>query len=158
MTGRRSTIAALRVALLTILVMGLVGTEIELLLLKHTDGVWQLAPVALIAAALLVLAWYGAARSGAPIRGLQVVMAVCLISGGVGVVQHFRGNVAYAHDSNPSLSGGELYREALMGSTPALAPGTMVQLALVGLAFAFRHPRLRGVQPENESNSEEERT
>ena len=81
MTVRVSTIAALRVALLTILVMGLVGTEIELLLLKHTDGVWQVTPVALVGAALAVLAWFGIGRSGASIWVLQGLMIICLISG-----------------------------------------------------------------------------
>ena len=33
--------------------------------------------------------------------------------------------------------------ERLTGATPALAPGAMVQLGLIGLAYTFRHPALR---------------
>ena len=145
MSTRGSTLTALRKALLGLLVIGNVGTLVELLLLKHTDGVWQLAPLLLSGATLLVLVWFAIAGSATALRALGVVLAFGLVSGGVGVVQHLRGNLAYAKDSNPSLAGRELYVEAVMGSTPTLAPGMMVQLALIGFAFLFRHPRLRGV-------------
>ena len=145
-----ATVTVLRQALLVLLVIGTAGTIVELLLLKHTEGVWQLSPLILGALILLVLAWFGVTRSAASLRTLQGIMVLTLLSGGIGTVQHFRGNVIYAKESNPSLSGRELYVEAVMGSTPTLAPGMMVQLALIGLAFAFRHPRLRGVQNEND--------
>jgi len=54
----------------------------------------------------------------------------------------------------PSLGGSELYMKALMGATPLLAPGTMIQLGLVGLAFAFRHPAFAGSDPNTHSNEE----
>jgi hypothetical protein len=78
------------------------------------------------------------------IAAFRAVMALFIVSGCVGVVQHFLGNIDYARDSNPSLAGLELYKEALVGATPALAPGTMVQLGLVGLLFAYRHPAAKG--------------
>ena len=143
-----ATVSVLRQALLVLLVIGNIGTIVELVLLKHTDGAWQLFPLVLGVLTLLVLAWFGVSRSAASLRILQGIMLVMLLSGGIGVVQHFRGNVTYASESNPSLSGRELYLEAIRGSTPTLAPGVMAQLALIGLAFAFRHPRLRGVSSE----------
>ncbi len=144
MIVQQATVTILRRALLLILVVGSVGTIVELLLLKHTDGVWQVIPLVLNGLTLLVLAWFGVARSHSSLRALQATMLLCLTSGGVGVVQHLLGNIVYASESNPSLAGRELYLEAIMGSTPTLAPGMMVQLALIGLAFAFRHPDLRG--------------
>ena len=145
-----ATVVVLRQALLVMLVIGTIGTVVELLLLKHTDGFWQLAPLGLCALTLIVIAWFGATRSAASLRALQGIMVLTLLSGGIGAVQHFRGNVIYASESNPSLTGRELYVEAVMGSTPTLAPGMMVQLALIGLAFAFRHPRLRGATSEGD--------
>lgn len=124
------------------LVLGIVGTTAELFLLKHTDGILQMVPLVLNGLAIVVLVWYALARNAAALRALQVLMIVFAVSGGVGAIQHFTANVGYARDSNPSLAGSELYREALMGSTPTLAPGTMVQFALLGLIFAFRHPLL----------------
>lgn len=147
---QEATVTVLRQVLLVLLLIGTIGTIVELLLLKHTDGIWQLAPLLLCGLTLLVLAWFGVARSPASLRALQGIMLLTLLSGGIGVVQHFRGNVIYASESNPSLSGRELYTEAVMGSTPTLAPGVMVQLALIGLAFTFRHPRLRGALREDD--------
>jgi hypothetical protein len=40
------------------------------------------------------------------------------------------------------LAGWELFKEAMTGATPALAPGAMVQLGLIGLAWSYRHPAL----------------
>ena len=131
-----------RRGLLLVLLIGLAGMEVELLLLKHTDGVWQLVPVVLIAMALVVLAFYAIAKNAGSIRALRLVMALFVVSGAVGAIQHFRGNVGYERDSNPSLSGLELYKSAMMGSTPALAPGAMIQLGLIGLLFTYRHPSL----------------
>jgi hypothetical protein len=45
---------------------------------------------------------------------------------------------------SPDVTGWPLFWEAIRGATPALAPGAMVQLGLIGLAFTIRHPALRG--------------
>jgi hypothetical protein len=131
-----------RRALLIILAVGLTGTLVELFLLKHTEGFWQGVPVVLTAVALLVVIWCGARPGRASLRTLQLLMALFIISGGVGTIQHFRGNVISESESNPSLGGAELYRVATMGATPVLAPGIMLQFGLIGLLFAYRHPAL----------------
>ncbi len=153
MMSSMTTIEALRRALLALLVLGSIGTVVELLLLKHTDGVWQLTPILLSGGTLLALAWFGVAHSRASLRALQAVMLLALVSGGIGVVQHFRSNLVYASESNPSLTGWALYLEAVMGSNPTLAPGVMVQLALIGLAYCFRHPTLRGAVREDDHSA-----
>jgi hypothetical protein len=138
-----TTDSLIRRGLLAVLVLGLVGTGVELLLLKHVDGFWQVAPVVAIAAATLNVVWVAMTKSAASLRVLQAIMLVFLISGIIGVYLHFDTNVLDERESNPSLVGAELYKMALMGATPTLAPGTMIQLGLVGLLFAFRHPSLR---------------
>jgi len=97
----------------------------------------------LTGAATAVTAWCALRPGIAALRALRGLMLLCVAAGVVGIVQHFRGNVAYARDANPSLDGAALYWEALMGATPSLAPGAMIQLGLVGLLFAFRHPAAR---------------
>jgi hypothetical protein len=131
-----------RRALLAILVLGLVGTEIELFLLKHTDGFWQLVPVVLLGLTLALVIWCAARPGAAALRTLQVIMALFLLSGAVGIIQHFQGNLIDEGESNPGLGGRDLYKAAAMGATPLLAPGIMLQLGLVGLLFTFRHPAL----------------
>ena len=136
------TLAMVRRILFAVLLVGLVGTEVELLLLKHTDGVWQVVPVLLIGAALLLVGWVGASSGGASLHALRMTMWIFVLSGLVGLVLHFRGNIAFEQESDPSIAGAALLRRAAMGATPTLAPGTMIQLGLVGLVFLFRHPRL----------------
>lgn len=126
-----------------ILLLGLVGAEIELLFLKHTDGAWQILPLVLIGVALLVLAVHAVAPGPPTIRALRAVMGVFVLSGVVGILLHYRGNVEFELERMASLSGLELIKSALMGATPALAPGTMIQLGLVGFLFTYQHPASR---------------
>ena len=129
-----------RPVLFLILVVGILGTGVELLLLEHTDGAWQLVPLALIVLAVAVLLWHARARSPASVRTLRWTMALFTASGLVGVLLHYRGNVEFELEMYPGMHGLELFREALMGATPSLAPGTMIQLGLLGFVYAFRYP------------------
>jgi hypothetical protein len=128
--------------LLFTLVLGMLGTAAELLLLQHYEDPWQLAPLVLIAAALIVLALHGVSGSRATVRGIQAVMALFIVSGVIGAGLHYNANSEFELEMNPALVGFELFRESLSGATPALAPGTMIQLGLIGLAYTYRHPRL----------------
>ena len=132
----------IRAILLVTLVSGLVGLGAELLLLEHFEDWRQKIPLALLSLALLVLLWHGVDRRGAPVRALQVVMVVFIAAGAIGMTLHYQGNVEFELELRPSLSGMELFRKSMMGATPALAPGSMIQLALIGLAYTCKHPRL----------------
>jgi ABC-type polysaccharide/polyol phosphate export permease len=148
-----STIVLIRNALLALMFVGFVGTAVELLLLKHTEEWWQLLPIVLLSLGAVVVGWVAVAGSRGSVIALRVLMALFVVSGCIGLVQHFRGNIRDASESNPSLAGAELYREAIMGTTPALAPGTMIQFGLLGLVFTLRHPTLRGVPEVPEQNA-----
>lgn len=137
-----SVLRVVRRILLAALVLGLIGTGVELLLLEHFEDWPQLIPLGLIAIALLVLAWHGIQRGPAPMYALQVLMLVFILAGVIGLTLHYRGNMEFELEMYPDRSGIELFRETMMGATPALAPGTMIQLALIGLAYTYRHPRL----------------
>jgi hypothetical protein len=134
--------------LLIILVLAMAGTAAELVLLQHYEDWWQIVPLALIALALLVLVWHGMTRGAASVRGFQVVMAMFVFSGAIGMGLHHTANAEFEREADPSLSGFQLFREALSGATPALAPGTMVQFGLLGLLYTYRHPRLDAAERE----------
>lgn len=134
------TLRAVRAVLVATLVLGLVGTLAELLLLEHTEDVKQRIPIFLIVSALIVLIWHALERTSLTIRALQVTMIAFVSAGVLGVMLHYRGNVEFELELHPGSMGSRLFLEALMGATPTLAPGTMVQLGLVGLAYTFRHP------------------
>jgi hypothetical protein len=144
MASRYSTLVVLRGLLLLILLGGIVGTGIELLLLEHTDGLWQLFPLGLLGAALLTLTWQLIARNAASVRAVQLLMLGFVLSGVLGLLLHYRGNVEFERELHASAAGFELFWEAIKGATPTLAPGTMIQLGLVGLLYTYRHPALKG--------------
>ena len=82
------------------------------------------------------------APSSATVRAIQVVMLLFLVAGGLGVVLHFEGNAEFELERMASLTGFDLFKASVMGATPTLAPGTMVQLALVGLLYTYQHPAI----------------
>jgi len=138
------TLARLRRALFVILAGGYAGIGAELLLTGHYEDLLQLIPLAITAAALLALGWYAAGGGSASLRTLRAVMTASLVSGAVGAFLHYRGNTEFELERTPGLAGFALFREAVTGATPALAPGTMVLLGVIGLAATWRHPLLGG--------------
>ena len=142
-TGDSRTLVLLRRFVLALWIVGLLGTGAELLLLGHTDGAWQLVPLILIAAGLVAFAWLAMARQRASLRVFQGTLILFVASGFVGMLLHFLGKMDFKRETNPSLAGWELFREALQGAMPPiLAPAAMIQFGLLGLAYTFRHPTL----------------
>ena len=134
--------ASLRQLLLAVILLGILGLQVELALLRHAESLTQWIPhVALMVGLLSTLAAY--VRPGrSTLRAFQVVMLIFLVVGTLGVYLHFKGNVEFALERNPSLSGTALIWKALRGATPALAPGALAQLGLLGLLYTYRHPAL----------------
>jgi FtsH-binding integral membrane protein len=137
-----STVSVIRTILLLALAAGLLGTGAELLFLGHYEDWWQIVPLVLIALALVLFAWHLLHRSPLPLRALQALMALFALAGVAGVILHYLGNVEWERETSPGIAGMKLVWGALTGAIPALAPGQMIQLALVGLAYSFRHPLL----------------
>ena len=134
---------AARRILLAILILGTAGISLELWLLAHTEDVIQQIPLWLAALAVIGIVAVVLRPSRGSIRLFQIVMALLLISGIVGMYLHFEVNMEFQLEMDPALSGMALYRKAILAKTPpALAPGAMIQLGLIGLAYTFRHPAL----------------
>lgn len=136
------TIKVLRGFLLILLLIGILGTAAELLLQEHFEDIWQLVPLILMGLSLIVLGWCVVDRRRVSMRVFQGTMALFVISGFVGLWMHYQGNMEFELEMYPTRAGLELLWESLKGATPILAPGTMIQLGLLGLAFAYRHPAL----------------
>jgi len=134
----------LRSWILGVLVLGLLGTVTELILLKHYEQPLQLVPVILIALGIAVLVWYVMQHDAASLRAVQIVMAVFMLSGFAGFAAHFLGSTEFQLELNPSMSTWELMQKVLRAKAPPLlAPGMMMQLGLLGLAYAFTDSRYR---------------
>ena len=135
---------SLRQLLLAIVFIGLVGLEVELALLKHADSLEQWIPHVSLLIGLLVTAAVYFRPGRATLRTFQAIMLAFLIVGALGVFFHLKGNVEFALERDPALTGLSLIWKALRGATPALAPGAMAQLGLLGLLYSYKHPALAG--------------
>jgi hypothetical protein len=131
------TIRIVRRVLLLALWLGLAGTGLELLFLEHFGEWRQILPLALVGAGLLVLLWKAVDRGALPNHVLLGLMVLLALGGVLGLVFHYRGNVEFELEMYPTRSGFDLVRKALTGATPALAPGSLVQLALLGIAYCM---------------------
>lgn len=118
-----------------ILLLGMSGTLAELLLMEHTDGFWQLVPLVLLAAGIVGVVLVEATRRAVLRRLVSALMGLFVAAGAAGLVLHYRGNAAFERELSPEVAGWALVREALMGATPALAPGAMALLGLLGLLY-----------------------
>jgi hypothetical protein len=131
---------SMRAMVLGVYVLGVVGTGIELFFLKHTAGFSQLIPIVLLLMSLLVLAWHALERKSASLRAFQITMFMLVAAGLLGTFLHYRANRDFELEADPKLNGKELLSKVLTGAAPALAPGAMIQLGLLGLVYTFRHP------------------
>ena len=137
-----STADRWRGLVLAILLVGVVGTAVELLLLGHYEDRWQLAPLLLLGAMLLALTWHRFSSSHRSVQAVRLLSIVTVISAAVGIYFHYQANVEWEIETTPDLRGVALFREVITGALPLLAPGTMLQLGLLGLVWTYRHPRL----------------
>ena len=134
----------LRRWILIVFVLGLLGTVTELLLLEHFEQPLQLVPLVLMGLAILVLAWHAMGQGAASLRALQLLMGLFVLAGFVGFAAHFNGSAEYQLELDPEMGTRELLEKILHAKAPPLlAPGMMLQLGLLGLAYAYTDLRHR---------------
>ena len=129
--------------LLGILLLGVIGIMAELLLLAHYEDASQWIPLVLNAVTMLLCALVALRPSRGLLRLFQTVMVLMIISGGLGMYLHLGANMEFQLEMDATLSGWALLKKSMVAKAPpALAPGAMTQLGLIGLAYTFGHPVL----------------
>ena len=141
----------LRILTLLIFVTSTAGSLFDLILLGHFGDTRQWAPLLVLPAGLLMLAWHRIQRGYLGTRAFQSAMVLFIVIGVVGVWFHYSGNAEFELQIRPSMDGWRVVRESLSGPAPALAPGTMVQLGLLGLTYTYRHPFLERTSSRSDS-------
>jgi hypothetical protein len=137
-------ITLLRGWILGILLLGLLGTVTELVLLEHYEQPLQLVPLVLIVAAIAATGWEFRRHDVSSRRAMQIVMALFVLAGFAGFAAHFHGSAEYQLELNPDMGNWELLDKILRAKAPPLlAPGMMLQLGLLGLAYVFSDLRFR---------------
>ena len=143
MSAEPASLALVRRCLLGLLTLGTIGMTVELWLVGHFADSNQLIP--------LVIAGMGLASIGAVVvrpraltlRVLQFTMLCYAGTGLIGISLHYQANVAIQREADPSLTGRALFWKVVQSpAPPALSPGILVQLALLGLLSTYRHPEL----------------
>lgn len=143
--GEAAILAAIRRFILLAFLLGVMGAGAELLLLEHWESLWQWVPLALILLSFVALGCLAASRRAVTVRFFQITMFLFIISGVIGIMLHYQGKIEFKLEMNPDLGGLELFWAAIKGSAvpPVLAPGVMIQLGLLGLAYTYRHSAMR---------------
>jgi hypothetical protein len=135
---------------LYLLLFGIAGTGTELVLLEHVEDRLQWTPLVLLGLGFLMGSSVAFRPTRTLVNGLRVLMAIYLPAAALGLFLHLKSNVEFELEMRPSMAGLELMMESLRGAMPALAPGTMAQLGLLGLLVCFRHPALLAPGSESE--------
>jgi hypothetical protein len=155
-----NAVRIMRRLLLLILGLSMLGTAGDLLLIAHYEDGWQLPPLVLIGIALVIVGWLGvgAGKAASPpwiaVLALRVTMTMFVAAGVAGVLLHYNGNREFQTEMDPSLTGWALFAKVVTAKAPpALAPGVMVQLGLLGLLYTYRHPALMAQRRAAEPNS-----
>lgn len=120
--------------LATFLVTSL-GAGFELFLLEHMEDFWQVVPLVLIGISAALIIWIHVGAPEIVEKLFYGLMLLSISSGFVGVFLHLKGNMEFEQEMYPSLAGFELLWKSLKGATPALAPGTMMAIGMIGMLY-----------------------
>ena len=132
---RLSTITRIVAAVLT---LGMVGLLAELLLIAHYEDATQWIPLALLAAGLVALGSDLVLARGWTQLVVQVTMVLLVAAGALGIYFHFYGSREFQLEMDPQMRGVTLVWHVMRAkSPPTLAPGSMVQLGILGLGYAY---------------------
>lgn len=140
--NKRDSGTILRLGVLLIFVIGTVGLGTELLLLDHFEEWRQQVPLVLLALGLVLLTIRLFYRGAIILRLFRLTMLAFILGGMVGLWFHLSANMEFELEMYPTLSGLKLLAKALGGAMPALAPGALVQLGLIGFLYTYQHSAL----------------
>ena len=132
---RLSTISTV---ILVVLIFGMVGLLAELLLIAHYEDATQWIPLVLLAVGLVALAIDRVLARGWTQLLVQLTMVLVVAAGALGIYFHFHGSREFQLEMDPQMRGATLVWHIMRAkSPPTLAPGSMVQLGILGLGYAY---------------------
>jgi hypothetical protein len=118
------------------------GVIAELALIGHTEGWVQWVPIVLSMLAIPVFAMAYTSPSRSILLVLRIGMVVLLIAGAYGLYEHFEHNLEFELEIQPNATFADVWLAALQGASPALAPGALALVGLLGLTATYKHPAL----------------
>jgi hypothetical protein len=138
-----AVLRTVRRLLLAILTLGMIGTAADLMLLDHYEDAWQLAPLVLIAIALVLSGLIAVNGARIAVVAMQCMMVLFIAAGLTGMLLHYLGNQEFQREIDPQAGGWGLVLKVITAKAPpALAPAVMIQMGLLGLLYTYKHPAL----------------
>ena len=133
-----NSLAVIRRVILGVLLLGMIGLLTELALLAHYEDVKQQIPLALLAAGLVIVLVDLIVPRRWTSTLVRLAMVMFIGAGLLGMLFHFQGSREFQLEMDPSISGFDLVWHVLRAkSPPTLSPGTMVQMGILGLGYAY---------------------
>jgi hypothetical protein len=124
--------------MLAVLTLGMAGLLAELALIAHYEDITQWIPIALLALGIIVVGLDLALARGWTQFLVQLAMVLILAAGVLGIYFHFNGSREFQLEMDPQMRGATLAWHVLRAkSPPTLAPGSMVQLGILGLGYGY---------------------
>ena len=108
---------------------------LELYLLDHYEDWYQLIPLLGIAITLVMTVVLNFRASKMIHQLFKLVLVLISLSGIYGVFLHLQANFEFEQEIHPTESTWSLFTESISGAFPALAPLSLIVLALIGYAY-----------------------
>ena len=121
--------------ILVALLLMTTGMLLELYLLDHYEDRYQLIPLLGIAIALVMTVVLNFRASKRIQQLFKLVLVLISLSGIYGVFLHLQANFEFEQEIHPTTSTWSLFSESISGAFPALAPLSLIVLALIGYAY-----------------------
>ena len=121
--------------ILVALLLMTTGMLLELYLLDHYEDRYQLIPLLGIAIALVITVILNFRASKRIQQLFKLVLVLISLSGIYGVFLHLQANFEFEQEIHPTASTLSLFSESISGAFPALAPLSLIVLALIGYAY-----------------------
>ena len=121
--------------ILVALLLMTTGMLLELYLLDHYEDRYQLIPLLGIAIALVITVILNFRASKRIQQLFKLVLVLISLSGIYGVFLHLQANFEFEQEIHPTASSCSLFTESISGAFPALAPLSLIVLALIGYAY-----------------------
>ncbi len=151
LTGPIETATLLRRGLLLLAGIGIAGTGVELIFLRHWSSLTQLIVWPALVLLMTALVLISRARSPRAIRAALASAAVVLVVAALGVAMHVVENLAagpldrsYASQWQSMSFLVQLWTATTggVGPAPVLAPGALAEISLALVVATLRHPAL----------------
>lgn len=111
------------------------GILIELYLLGHYEDRSQLIPVLITGASLILVIVVSFRKTVFTLGLFKAALILAGLSGVYGTYLHLQANFEFEQDMTPTAGTLELLTKSLSGALPALAPGSMIVLAMIGYLY-----------------------